>query len=75
MEIQKKLVMTFKTVADKTVSLSVDNPKDDLTEAEIKTAMTVMLSKDIFSPNGESLAALVEAKVIQTETTGYDLVL
>ncbi|MGL6121168.1 MAG: hypothetical protein ACRC0V_11780 [Fusobacteriaceae bacterium] len=37
--------------------------------------MTVMLSKDIFAPNGESLAALVEAKVIQTETTGYDLVL
>ncbi|MGL6064859.1 MAG: DUF2922 domain-containing protein [Fusobacteriaceae bacterium] len=75
MEIQKKLVMTFKTVADKTVSLSVDNPKDNLTEAEIKTAMTVMLSKDIFAPNGEPLAALVEAKVIQTETTGYDLVL
>ncbi|MGL6121165.1 MAG: DUF2922 domain-containing protein [Fusobacteriaceae bacterium] len=39
MEIQKKLVMTFKTVADKTVSLSVDNPRDELTESEIKTAM------------------------------------
>ncbi|MGL6105782.1 DUF2922 domain-containing protein [Romboutsia sp.] len=75
MEITKRLVMTFKTVTDKNVSLSVDNPRDNLTEAEIKTAMTVILSKDVFAPNGESLAALVEAKVVQTETNPYDLVL
>lgn len=75
MEIVKKLVMTFKTVSDKKVSLIVDNPKDNITEAEIKTAMTMILSKDVFAPNGEPLAALVEAKVVQTETNPYDLVL
>lgn len=75
MDIQKKLVMTFKTVADKKVSLSVDNPRANLTEAEIKTAMTLILSKDVFAPNGEPLASLVDAKVIQTETNPYDLVL
>lgn len=74
MDIQKKLLMTFKTVGDRKVSLAVDNPRADLTEAEIKTAMTLILSKDIFAPNGEPLAVLVDAKVIQTETTGYDLV-
>lgn len=75
MEINKKLMMTFKTVGDKKVSISVDNPKDDLTEAEIKTIMTLILAKDVFAINGEPLATLVEAKVVETETTPYDLVL
>ncbi|MDB8803312.1 DUF2922 family protein [Romboutsia sp. 1001216sp1] len=33
-----------------------------------------MVSKNIFAPNGEDLQAPVEAKVVQTETTEYDLV-
>ena len=49
MELNKKLVMTFKTTDDKKVSISVDNPREDL-------------------------AALVSAKVVQTDTTNYDLV-
>lgn len=75
METQKRLAMTFKTISDKKVSLNVDNPRADLTEAEIKTAMTLILSKDIFAPNGEPLAVLVDAKVVETGTTSYDLVL
>lgn len=73
MDIQKKLVMNFKTIGDRKVSLSVDNPREDITEGEIKTAMTLILSKDVFAPNGEPLSVLVDAKVVQTETTDYDL--
>ncbi|MGL6106416.1 DUF2922 domain-containing protein [Romboutsia sp.] len=75
MDVKKRLVMTFKTISDKKVSLSIDDPRDNLSEAEIKTAMTMILSKDVFAPNGEPLAALLEANVVQTETTPYDLVL
>ena len=39
MELNRKLVMTFKTTDDKKVSLTVDNPIEDLTEEEVKTAM------------------------------------
>lgn len=75
MEIKKKLLMTFKTLSGKKISISVDDPRENLTESEIKTAMTNILSKNIFKINGEDLDSLVEAKVVETGTTEYDLVL
>ena len=75
MEITKKLVMTFKSSDDKKVSITVDNPREDLEENEIKEAMDTIIEKDIFSPNGWSLVSIVCAKVVQTDTTDYDLVL
>ena len=74
MELNKKLVMTFKTTDDKKVSLTVDNPKEDLTEEEVKTAMELIKEKNIFAPGGADLASLVSAKVVETDTTNYDLV-
>ena len=74
MELNKKLVMTFKTTDDKKVSISVDNPREDLSEEEIKTAMELIKDKNIFAPGGSDLASLVSAKVVQTDTTNYDLV-
>ena len=75
MEITKKLVMTFKSSDDKKVSITVDNPREDLEENEIKEAMDTIIEKDIFPPNGGSLVSIVCAKVVQTDTTDYDLVL
>ena len=74
MELNRKLVMTFKTTDDKKVSLTVDNPIEDLTEKEEKTAMELIKEKNIFAPGGADLASLVSAKVVETDTTNYDLV-
>ena len=73
MEQTKRLLMTFKTTDDKKVSLSVDNPREDITESEIKDAMDLVLSKNIFAPNGADIVSAVEAKVVVTDTTAYDL--
>ena len=73
MDITKKLVMTFKSSDNKNVSISVDNPREDLTESEIKEAMDTIIQKNIFSPNGASLVSVVSAKVVQTDTTDSDL--
>ena len=73
MEQTKKLMMTFKTSADKNISLSIDNPRDDINETEIKTAMDLVVSKTIFAPNGEDIVEAVKAKVVITDTTPYDL--
>ena len=73
MEQTKRLVMTFKTTDDKKVSLSVDNPREDITESEIKDAMDLVVSKNIFAPNGADIVSAVEAKVVVTDTTPYDL--
>ena len=73
MEQTKRLVMTFKTTDDKKVSLSVDNPREDITESEIKDAMDLVVSRNIFAPNGADIVSAVEAKVVVTDTTAYDL--
>ncbi|MGX4600166.1 DUF2922 domain-containing protein [Faecalimicrobium sp. JNUCC 81] len=75
MELTKRLLMTFKNSDDKKISLSVEDPKDDITEEEIKSAMELILAKNIFAPNGMDLVAVVEAKVVVTDTTPYDLVI
>ena len=74
-DIETRLVMTFSTSMGRKVSLFVTDPREDLTESEIKTAMDVIIEKNIFAPKfGEDLTAAVEAKVVMTETTEYDLI-
>ena len=75
MEQTKRLVMTFKTAGDKKVSLVVDDPRDDISESEIKAAMDLVIAKNIFAPNGDDIVQAVDAKVVVTDTTPYDLVL
>ena len=69
----KKLVMTFKTDDDKKISLSVDDPREDVSEAEIKSAMDLVVAKNIFAPGGCDIVEALEAKVVVTDTTPYDL--
>ena len=75
MNVTKKLLMTFKTDEDKNASISVEDPKQNLTESEILEAMNLIIEKDVFMPNGEALVEKVGAKVVETETQEYDLVL
>ncbi len=75
MELTKRLLMTFKDEDEKKISLSVDNPRENITEAEIKAVMDLIVAKNIFAPNGMDLVAAVEAKVVVTDTTAYDLVI
>ena len=75
MNVTKKLLMTFKTDEDRNVSISVEDPKPNLTESEILEAMNLIIEKDVFMPNGEALVEKVGAKVVETETQEYDLVL
>ena len=68
MEQTKRLLMTFKTSDDKKVSLSIDDPREDITEGEIKSAMDLIVSKNIFAPNGGDIVQAVEAKVVVIRT-------
>lgn len=70
-----KLVMVFKNRIGKNVSISIDDPKDDLTEEEIKTAMELIIAKNVFKKNNYTFVEAVGAKVVNTTTDEYDLVL
>ena len=74
METKKRLVMSFKNELDRVVSISVDDPREDITELEIKEFMQMVVEKKVFNPNGAEIVAVVEAKVVVTDTTEYDLV-
>ena len=71
----KKLVMVFKNSVGKNVSISIDDPKDNITETEIKTTMELIVEKNIFKKNDYAFVEAVEAKIFTTDTTEYDLVL
>ena len=58
----------------KEVSLFVTDPREDVTETEIKEVMDLIIEKNIFAPNGEDIVSAKEAKIVQTETTEFDLV-
>ena len=47
----------------------------NVSETEIKTCMELIVARDVFAPNGEALVKVVEAKVVVTDTTAYDLVI
>ena len=74
--IETRLLMVFSTTLGRKVSLFVSDPKEDITEAEIKEAMDQIVTKNVFAPRfWEELEIALEEKVVQTATTGYDLVI
>jgi hypothetical protein len=75
METEVKLTMSFKDEDDNVININVDSPRSDLTEAEIKACMDLIVQKDIFTPKGLSLVSPHSAKVVETNTTNHDLVL
>lgn len=72
--IEVKLLMTFLTESGKKVSLFVTDPREDITEVEIKAVIDLIVEKNIFAPSGEDIISAKEAKIVQTETTEFDLV-
>ncbi|WP_270505519.1 DUF2922 domain-containing protein [Paraclostridium sordellii] len=74
METTKRLVMSFKNTLGRSVSISVNDPKEGVTEAEIKSVMDMLVEKNIFAPNGADIVEGVEAKIVVTDTTEFDLV-
>lgn len=73
METTKKLIMTFNAEGGKSVNFTIDDPKNDLTELEVINAMNLIIEKNIFCPGEVDLVEAVKAKVVETNSTEYDL--
>ena len=74
METVLKLVMAFENEDGGKVNLSIVDPRHDIEEQEIREAMQLIVDKDIFEPNQLSLVRPLYAKIVNTETTEFDLV-
>ncbi len=62
-----KLEMTFKNELDSTMRLSLDDPRADVTDAEVSTAMNLIVTKNIFNSSGGDLVSSVGAKIVTTD--------
>ena len=70
---EKKLIMTFKNTLGNSFSITIDDPREDLEEQNIIDAMNLIKTKNIFQPKGYDIAECISAKVVDSTTTEYDL--
>lgn len=59
----KTLVMNFLNESGKKTAIRVNNVKEDITEAEVKAAMDVILAKNIFATTGGELKVKDSAQI------------
>ena len=71
---EKKLIMTFKNTLGNSFSITIDDPREDLEEQDVVDAMNLIKTKNIFQPKGYDIAECISAKVLNSTTTEYDLV-
>ena len=70
---EKKLIMTFKNTLGNSFSITIDDPREDLEEQDVVDAMNLIKTKNIFQPKGYDIAECISAKVVNSTTTEYDL--
>jgi len=61
------LEMTFRLDNDKNATISVANPKDDLTATTVKAAMNAIILDSIFDYDGAEMVAPASAKLVKKE--------
>lgn len=63
----KTLQMIFVNEAGGNVTISVQVPREDLTEQNVADVMTLIISKDVFVSNGGSLVSIHSARVVSRD--------
>ena len=71
---EKKLIMTFKNTLGNSFSITIDDPREDWEEQNIIDAMNLIKTKNIFQPKGYDIAECISAKVVNSTTTEYNLI-
>lgn len=69
MAVTQTLRMTFLNQGNKNVTLSLDNPREDVTAAEVQATMDLIIARNIFTSTGGDLVSKVNARIIDTTTT------
>lgn len=65
METTQTLQMRFITQTGSRVTLSLDNPKDTLSDSEVIPMMDLIIAKNIFTSKGGDLVAKDTAQIIE----------
>ena len=65
----KKLVLVFNTNEDKRFTLTINNPKENLTTAEVESEAARIIAEDVLRQSQGIPVSLYSAKVVDTNTT------
>ena len=69
----KTLELIFETTANKAVTLTVDEPREDLTAQEIITGMQTIVDQNIFEVGGSPFALAKGARVVERTVVEYEV--
>ncbi|EIW20897.1 MULTISPECIES: DUF2922 domain-containing protein [Pelosinus] len=64
----KTLEMVFRSEGGKEVTLSIADPKENLTLAEVTTVMEDIIAKQVFESKTGDLSQIVEARINSKDT-------
>lgn len=67
------LQLIFRTAGGSRRTISIEDPKADLTDAQVQAAMNTILVKNIFLTGDGDLVSALEARKVTTEITEYTL--
>lgn len=70
----KVLELSFKLSNDKTMTISIANPKHTLTESDINMAMNTIVSSNYFSREGNTIVAKKQARFVERNVTEVEIV-
>ncbi|HOV80645.1 MAG TPA: DUF2922 domain-containing protein [Bacillota bacterium] len=62
------LRMVFRNQAGRNVTISLDNPREGLTAAEVEAAMDLVIARNIFTSSGGDLVSKQDIRVVDSTT-------
>jgi len=69
MEETKTLQMTFLNAANGRVTISIQDPREDLVPQDVEAAMNDIIAANIIDSNGGDLVAAVSARIVTRQVT------
>ncbi|MDN4492453.1 DUF2922 domain-containing protein [Ureibacillus aquaedulcis] len=68
------LELKFDTSNGKTLTLTVNEPKENLTPAEVEGVMQTIITSDIFQSTGSSLIGINQARIVERTVSEIEFV-
>lgn len=67
------LQLTFANIAGNTMTININNPKPNLTEAEVNASMQTIIDQQVFSKDGFLFNVKKSANIVERNVTEIEL--
>ncbi|MER2030387.1 MAG: DUF2922 domain-containing protein [Solibacillus sp.] len=67
------LQLTFANIAGNTMTININDPKPNLTEAEVNAAMQTIMDQAVFSKDGFLFNVKKSARIVERNVTAIEL--